>query len=131
MFQWQDFRHIADELMLKPDEAYLRCTASRNYYSLFGSTREYLINVLHKQEFESRKNIHQKVYDELIHSDDLNEISLAECLNYLRRVRNHADYDMMNDSPLYFEKNLDKVVENVNEGFDLLNVLKNNPPFKL
>lgn len=131
MFQWQDFRHIADELMHKPDEAYLRCTASRNYYSLFGSTREYLINVLHKHEFESRKNIHQKVYDELIHSDDLNEISLAECLNYLRRVRNHADYDMMNDSPLYFEKNLDKVVENVNEGFDLLNVLKNNPPFKL
>lgn len=93
MFQWKDYKKISDELLTHTQEAYIRCVASRYYYSIFGSTREYLIHVLNKYEFRDGNDIHKRVYDELIDSKDLNEIQLAKCLSYLRKVRNHADYN--------------------------------------
>lgn len=46
MFQWKDFKTVGDELMINSQEAYIRCATSRYYYSIFGSTREYLINII-------------------------------------------------------------------------------------
>ena len=89
MFQWKDFKTVGDELMINSQEAYIRCATSRYYYySIFGSTREYLINIMNKYQFRNGKDIHKRVYDELIKSKDPNEVNLAECLKFLREVRN-------------------------------------------
>lgn len=130
MFQWEEFREIANELLNNSQEAYLRCATSRNYYAVFGSTREYLIDIMHKYELEDGNNIHKRVYDELIKSHDMNEVHLAKCLNFLRIARNHADYDKFDECPKYFEEKLDKIIKKTNDAFESLEALKNNPPFK-
>lgn len=40
---------------------------------------------------EDGRDIHKRVSDELIKSQDLNEVQLAKCLNFLRIATNHAD----------------------------------------
>ena len=130
MFQWKDYRLIADELLMQEGEAYVRCAISRYYYSIFGSTRQYLIEDMHKYKFaKDNGDVHWQIYDELTRSDDFNEIQLGECLGFLRVARNHADYDNLDDCHSYFEKNLEKVIGITDEAFEFLNVLKNNPPF--
>lgn len=101
----------------------------RYYYSIFGSTRDYLVNVINKYEFDSKKDIHKKVYDELMNSHNSNEIHLAECLKFLREIRNNADYDKSDKNEEYFKKNSQKVIKATNDAFDSLNVLINNPPY--
>lgn len=80
----------------------------RYYYSIFGSTRDYLVNVMNKYEFDSKKDIHKKVYDELMNSHNSNEIHLAECLKFLREIRNNADYDKSDKNEEYFKKKFAK-----------------------
>ena len=123
MFQWKDFKTVGDELMINSQEAYIRCATSRYYYSIFGSTREYLINIMNKYQFRNGKDIHKRVYDELIKSKDPNEVNLAECLKFLREVGNRL---IMID---FFKNNSDKIVDTTNDAFDSLNVLMNNPPY--
>ncbi len=129
MFQWQDFRQVADELMMHYDESHIRCAISRHYYSLFGSTRQYLINDKNLYEFNSRKNIHERIYRELINSNDSTEYELGEIIGFLRKMRNHADYDLGDDCLSYFEENLEKILEDVETAFNSLNSLKVNPPY--
>ena len=129
MFQWKDFKTVGDELMANSQEAYIRCATSRYYYSIFGSTREYLIDIMNKHQFCNGKDIHKREYDELINSNDLNEINLAKCLFFLREARNHADYDGINECHNYFKKNSEKIIDSTNKAFDSLNVLINNPPY--
>ena len=129
IFQWEDFKEVADELIKNPQEAYVRSAMGRYYYSIFGSTRDYLVNVMNKYEFDSKKDIHKKVYDELMNSHNSNEIHLAECLKFLREIRNNADYDKSDKNEEYFKKNSQKVIKATNDAFDSLNVLINNPPY--
>lgn len=103
----------------------------RYYYSIFGCSREYLIDILHKYEFKDGNNIHKRVYGELIDSKDLNEINLAECLNFLRVIRNHAGYDKLDECPDYFKRNSEKIIKRTNEAFESLNILRKNPPYEL
>lgn len=126
MFQWKDFKTVGDELMANSQEAYIRCATSRYYYSIFGSTREYLIDIMNKHQFCNGKDIHKRVYDELIKSNDPNEVNLAE---FLREVRNRADYDRLNECNTFFKNNSDKIVDTTNDAFNSLNVLMNNPPY--
>ena len=102
MFQWKDFKTVGDELMANSQGAYIRCATSRYYYSIFGSTREYLIDIMNKHQFCNGKDIHKRVSDELIKSNDPNEVNLAECLKFLREVRNRADYDRLNECNTFF-----------------------------
>lgn len=125
----EDFKEVADELIKNPQEAYVRSAMGRYYYSIFGSTRDYLVNVMNKYEFDSKKDIHKKVYDELMNSHNSNEIHLAECLKFLREIRNNADYDKSDKNEEYFKKNSQKVIKATNDAFDSLNVLINNPPY--
>ena len=129
MFQWKDFKTVGDELMANSQGAYIRCATSRYYYSIFGSTREYLIDIMNKHQFCNGKDIHKRVSDELIKSNDPNEVNLAECLKFLREVRNRADYDRLNECNTFFKNNSDKFVDTTNDAFDSLNVLMNNPPY--
>lgn len=122
MFQWKDFKTVGDELMANSQEAYIRCATSRYYYSIFGSTREYLIDIMNKHQFCNGKDIHKRVSDELIKSNDPNGVNLAECLKFLREVRNRADYDRLNECNTFFKNNSDKIVDTTNDAFDSLNV---------
>ncbi|WP_406535065.1 hypothetical protein [Methanobrevibacter sp.] len=131
MFQWEDFRDVAEELLAHSGEAYTRCAISRQYYSLFGSIREYLINVMHKYQFKERNDIHERIYKELIASNNSNEYEIGEIIGFLRKMRNHADYDSDLECQMYFEENLDKMLEDLEIAFNSLNFLKENPPYNL
>ena len=128
MFQWKDFKTVGDELMANSQGAYIRCATSRYYYSIFGSTREYLIDIMNKHQFCNGKDIHKRVYDELINSNDLNEINLAKCLFFLREARNHADYDSRFDED-FFLNFLDENEKKLINAYGALTFLKNNPGF--
>ncbi|WP_406535401.1 hypothetical protein [Methanobrevibacter sp.] len=52
MFEWSDFCDVADELANNSKEAYIRSSIDRYYYSLFGSSREYLIKQREKYFLE-------------------------------------------------------------------------------
>lgn len=131
MFEWEDYRKIANELLMHDDEAYIRCAISRHYYSIFGSTRQYLINDKHQHEFKNGRNIHERIYKELINSNDLNEFELGEIIGFLRKMRNHADYDIDEDCLVYFKENLDKINDDIEIAFLSLNFLKQNPPYNV
>lgn len=131
MFEWSDFCGVADELAKNSNEAYIRSSIDRYYYSLFGSSREYLIKQREKYFLKrGGRDIHQRVKDELVKSENLNENELGETLDKLRKYRNQASYDKQKFRKDYFEKILNRVEFETKTGFQSLNYLKRNPPIK-
>ena len=130
MFEWSDFSDVADELAKNSKEAYIRSSIDRYYYSLFGSSREYLIKQREKYFLKKGgRNIHQRVKDELIKSDNLNENEIGELLDELREQRNKSSYDKKYNNK-YFEKNLNTIQKDIKLAFESLEYLKRNPPIK-
>ena len=127
MFEWSDFSNVAKDLSKNTEEEYLRSSIDRHYYSLFGSSREYLIKKRNKYYLKiGGSDIHQKVRDELLNSKDLNENELGEILNELRKLRNKASYDKEYGKE-FFEEELNKTEKDIKTAFQSLNYLKNNP----
>ncbi len=131
MFEWSDLCDVADELSKNSNEAFIRSSIDRYYYSLFGSSREYLIKQREKYFLKkSGRNIHQRVKDELIKSENSNENELGEILDKFRKFRNRASYDKDEFSKEYFEETLNSIKSDIKIGFQSLNYLKRNPPVK-
>lgn len=129
MFEWSDFCDVADELAKNSKEAYIRSSIDRYYYSLFGTSREYLIKQRDKYFLKrGGRDIHQRVKDELVKSENLNENELGEILDKLRKYRNQTSYDKEKFRKDYFEKILNRVEFETKTGFQSLNYLKRNPP---
>ena len=130
MFEWSDFCDVAEELAKNSNEAYIRSSIDRYYYSLFGSSREYLIKQKEKYFLKrGGRDIHQRVKDELVKSENLNENELGEILDKLREQRNKSSYDKKYNSK-YFEKNLNMIKKDIKIAFESLEYLKRNPPMK-
>ena len=130
MFEWSDFCDVAEELAKNSNEAYIRSSIDRYYYSLFGSSREYLIKQKEKYFLKrGGRDIHQRVKDELVKSENLNENELGEILDKLREQRNKSSYDKKYNSK-YFEKNLNMIKKDIKIAFESLEYLKRNPPIK-
>lgn len=131
MFEWSDFCDVADELSKNSKEAYIRSSIDRYYYSLFGSLREYPIDQREKYFLKrGGRDIRQRVKDELIKSENLNENELGELLDKFRKFRNRASYDKDEFSKEYFEETLTTIESDIEIGFQSLNYLKRNPPTK-
>lgn len=95
-FSWKDYLDLANNLINDSrnntlEEAYLRSSVSRSYYSIFCLARDFLEN--DKGISFSRNNIHKKVREEFITSTDVNEQMVGQVLLNLRDDRNDADYD--------------------------------------
>lgn len=128
MFEWSDFSDVAEDLTKNPEETYIKSSIDRHHYSLFGSSREYLIKKRNKHYLKiGGRDIHQKVKEELLNSADLNENELGEILDELRKLRNKASYDKEYGKE-FFEEELSKSEKDIEIAFQSLNYLKNNPP---
>jgi uncharacterized protein (UPF0332 family) len=87
-FDWKDYVHLAEDLLNRPEESYLRSAISRAYYGVFCIAR----NRKGHKEFAG-SNVHWTVINEYKNSSDRNERNIGRILDNLRRSRNDADYN--------------------------------------
>ena len=87
-FDWLSYIKLAEELLRKSDESYLRSAISRAYYGVFCIARD-------SSGYKGyiRSDVHWKVIDEYIGSRDKDERKIGWLLSILRKQRNIADYD--------------------------------------
>lgn len=78
MYDFEEFYKIGEELSQIEDEAHLRSAINRDYYSLFGESRRYLVEVKGKKYLETKKGIYGKVCNALINSNDSTKILLEK-----------------------------------------------------
>ncbi len=90
-FHWEKYVYLAEELMNRKDDAYLRSSISRAYYGVWCLAR----NKKGYKRYKTRKgeNIHWKVINEYKNSNDRNEQNIGRILDKLRRLRDNADYN--------------------------------------
>jgi uncharacterized protein (UPF0332 family) len=87
-FDWNKFIELAKNLHLQKTEECFRTAISRVYFGIFCIIRNYKGYKGYK-----KSNVHSKVIEALITSEDPNEQEIRKMLDELRRVRNLADYD--------------------------------------
>jgi len=110
MYDFEEFYQIGEELPQIEDEAHIRSAINRDYYSLFGESRRYLVEVKGKKYLETKIEIHTKFCDTLRYSDDLTEKYIGDTLFSLIEIRGFADYDWKEQDFKYFKKLLPKII---------------------
>lgn len=119
MFDWLEFKDIADDLSENLKESNIRAAIILYYYAIFSAIREYLINMKKQYQFRSNYKVHERVWKFLFLSDDFNENGVGEFLSNVRHVRNSANYDKEHDYEYFYEKlveihkNIDNVVDSI------------------
>lgn len=123
-FDWKEYLILAQELIGKEGEKYVRASISKAYYAIF--------NILcQKVVFRDRKDKHQKLIEILKdvynHQDikdeyyyDLEEqdwIRMGIQLEEMRKERNAADYDAYTIS----KQRASSVLETIKSMFEILN----------
>lgn len=90
-FDWNDYVHLAEELLQRNDESCIRSSISRAYYGVFCIAR----NRKGYQDYSPKRseNIHWVVINAYKNSSDVQEQNIGRILDKLRRARNDADYD--------------------------------------
>jgi uncharacterized protein (UPF0332 family) len=74
------------------EEAKLRSSTSRAYYSIFLRSRNYVRDSLNT-DLPKNGTVHRRVFTTLRGSNSRDQKNLSELLHRLRRFRNQADYD--------------------------------------
>ena len=85
-FEWKDYLQLAEELLLRGDEASLRSCISRAYYSAFCRARDDA--GLDRQSY----NIHQAVIETYELSSDREDRKIGRLLSEIKPRRIDADY---------------------------------------
>ena len=62
IFDWLEFKEIADELSNNLKEANARAAIILYYYSIFSAVRDYLIYFKHQYQFKNNYKIHVLIY---------------------------------------------------------------------
>lgn len=130
MFDFSNYYDVGDYLANISEEAYIRSGISRYYYSGFCSVRNYLVETMGETEFNNGYNIHKRICDRLIDSEDDTEVSIGEKLGDLKELRNYADYDWSIDFD-FFMVNLISVQRDSEIILEQVQALKNAPPYKI
>lgn len=91
---WKDYVRLAEDLLNRTEESYLRSSISRAYYGVFCIARN---KKCHKN-YTGPDNIHWKVINEYKNSNNRSEQNIGWILDKLRKSRNDADYD--EDKPI-------------------------------
>lgn len=125
MYNFEEFYEIGEELSQKDDEAHVRSAINRDYYALFGESRTYLVEIRGKVYLTTKKGIHGKVCNALMSSPDPTERYVGDILLNLIEIRGFADYDWKEKDINYFKKVLPRIKEDVKNGLESLEYLKN------
>ena len=124
---WSDFYEVGLDLSKNRDEAYLRSAIGRYYYAIFGMAKLYLTNTMDERVYNTRKNIHKKLINRLLYSNDENESHIGEVLENLRKKRNYADYDL-NKTTVFNSITLKNIELLTKKSLETLDYLIKNPP---
>ena len=87
-FDWKDYVYLAEDLLNRAEESYLRSSISRAYYGVFCIAR----NRKGYKKYTG-SDVHWKVINEYKNSSDKNEQDIGRILDKLRKSRNDADYN--------------------------------------
>ncbi len=131
MFDFRKFADVADNLSKQSGDEYNRSAISRYYYSIFCCARLYLIFVMNEDEFLKNNNIHSRVCNRLMQSNDLTEHALGKILDKLRENRNLADYDWSDENSSFFKQNVEYIRNESKAGLQQIESLRNSPPFRV
>ena len=131
MYDFRTFRKVADKLAQIDKEEYYRSAISRYYYSLFGCARLYLMLTMGEYQFARGRDVHQRMCNRLINSDDETERALGAILDKLKGLRNLADYDWDKKDCEFFKDNLFYVKRESERGLEQVESLKQSPPYDL
>lgn len=119
-FNWKDYLSLAKELLVMDNEAKLRSSISRAYYSVFCKARNYLEDIGKIQR--SRSGIVHKLVIEVLRSlNDKTSYQIAINLDRLRVDRNKSDYDDVFPNIIY-QAEMD--IELAQETFELIESLE-------
>jgi uncharacterized protein (UPF0332 family) len=96
-FDWSGYYALARQLAGREveaisEEAKLRSAISRAYYAAFNKARIYLLDNGHIESFPIHRDVHQDVSLWFLARPDKLSKDIGENLDYLRRLRNQADY---------------------------------------
>ncbi|WP_406537341.1 hypothetical protein [Methanobrevibacter sp.] len=126
IFDWLEFKEIADELSNNLKEANARAAIILYYYSIFSAVRDYLIYLKHQYQFKNNYKIHERVWKFLLSTEDDNENEIGEFLREVRGIRNHANYDKKYDFD-YFLEELINIQSKINNIVSSILYLRDNP----
>lgn len=126
IFDWLDFKGIADDLSKNSSESNIRASIILYYYAVFSAIREYLIKIKKQYQFINNYKIHERVWRFLLEQGNYNEKDIGEFLSKFRNVRNHANYDKKYGYEYFLEqlKNIQSVIEEIT---DSIIYLRNSP----
>jgi uncharacterized protein (UPF0332 family) len=92
MFNWDNFRILAEDLKQKEDEASQRTSISRLYYAVYWNAR----NFLEKDGFQVRDNagkgVHEQVWGEFNRREGTTNKAIYRNGDELKKNRVKADY---------------------------------------
>ena len=126
IFDWLEFKEIADELSNNLKEANARAAIILYYYSIFSAVRDYLIYLKHQYQFKNNYKIHERVWKFLLSTEDDNENEIGEFLREVRGIRNHENYDKKYDFD-YFLEELINIQSKINNIVSSILYLRDNP----
>lgn len=126
IFDWLEFKEIADELSNNLKEANARAAIILYYYSIFSVVRDYLIYLKHQYQFKNNYKIHERVWKFLLSTEDDNENEIGEFLREVRGIRNHVNYDNKYDFD-YFLEELINIQSKINNIVSSILYLRDNP----
>ena len=126
IFDWLEFKEIADELSNNLKEANARAAIILYYYSIFSAVRDYLIYFKHQYQFKNNYKIHERVWKFLLSTEDDNENEIGEFLREVRGIRNHANYDNKYDFDYFLEELID-IQSKINNIVSSILYLRDNP----
>lgn len=126
IFDWLEFKEIADKLSKNLEESYIRAAIIMYYYAIFSAIREYLINIKGQYQFLNNFKVHERVWKFLVLTNDYNENEVGEFLSNTRAIRNSANYDKENDY-YYFIDKLAEIHGDIENVVNSIIYLRNNP----
>jgi hypothetical protein len=85
---------------------------------------------MNESEFVMGHNIHRRICDRLIGSQDDTEAFIGEKLSDLKELRNEADYDWRLDFN-HFKESISSVQRDTKLILEQIDSLKTSPPFEL
>ena len=126
LFDWLEFKDVGDELSLNAAESYVRGAITMYYYAIFSAIREYLVKIKKQYQFLNNKDIHRRVWEYLVSTNDYNENEVGEFLSNTRSVRNLANYDKEHDYDYFIDK-LDEIRGDIENIVNSIIFLRDNP----
>lgn len=131
MFDFSKFWDVGNSLSNFDGGEYSRSAIGRYYYAVFCCARIYLIYCLNETDFNKFVDIHARVCDRLIGSDDNTESAIGKTLEVLRDLRNLADYNWDDSNQTFFKDEILFAKKESELALMQIEALKKSPPLKI